>query len=51
MVVISDEARKPMLMVYPAIDIAELSKIFIKVIPSAAFLFDATKLNLSRSYV
>lgn len=44
-----NEARKPVLKVYP--EISELSECVIKVIPSAAFLFDATKLNLSKSNV
>ena len=34
-----------------AIDIAELSEFYIKIIPSAAFLFDVTKLKLSRNNV
>ncbi|ONK76147.1 uncharacterized protein A4U43_C03F24440 [Asparagus officinalis] len=45
------EARKPVLKVYPALEIAELSDVFIKIIPSATFLFDETKLSLSRNNV
>lgn len=48
---LQNEARKPILKVYPAIEIAELSVFCIKVIPSATLLFDTTKLNLSRNNV
>lgn len=46
-----NEARKPVLKVYPAVETSELSDFFIKIIPSAACIFDVTKLNLSRNNV
>ncbi|KAM0914789.1 hypothetical protein ACQ4PT_011270 [Festuca glaucescens] len=42
-----DEARKPVLHVYPATEIAELPGFYVRIIPSASSLFDVSKLNLS----
>ncbi|PNT65398.1 hypothetical protein BRADI_4g41717v3 [Brachypodium distachyon] len=40
-----DEARKPILHVYP--EIAELPGFYVRIIPTASSLFDVSKLNLS----
>uniref|UniRef100_A0A0E0BPH4 Uncharacterized protein n=1 Tax=Oryza glumipatula TaxID=40148 RepID=A0A0E0BPH4_9ORYZ len=42
-----DEARKPILHVYPAKEIAELPGFYVRIIPTASFLFNVTKMNLS----
>ncbi|VAI29528.1 unnamed protein product [Triticum turgidum subsp. durum] len=42
-----DEARKPVLHVYPATEIAELPGFYVRIIPTASSLFDLSKLNLS----
>ncbi|CAM0950126.1 unnamed protein product [Alopecurus aequalis] len=42
-----DEARKPVLHVYPETEIAELPGFYVRIIPSASSLFDVSKLNLS----
>uniref|UniRef100_A0A0D9XX81 Nucleolar protein 6 n=1 Tax=Leersia perrieri TaxID=77586 RepID=A0A0D9XX81_9ORYZ len=42
-----DEARKPVLHVYPATEIAELPGFYVRIIPTASSLFNVSKLNLS----
>ncbi|XP_052139184.1 uncharacterized protein LOC127757657 [Oryza glaberrima] len=42
-----DEARKPVLHVYPAKEIAELPGFYVRIIPTASFLFNVSKMNLS----
>uniref|UniRef100_A0A0E0RE89 Nucleolar protein 6 n=1 Tax=Oryza rufipogon TaxID=4529 RepID=A0A0E0RE89_ORYRU len=42
-----DEARKPILHVYPAKEIAELPGFYVRIIPTASFLFNVSKMNLS----
>ncbi|KAG8093698.1 hypothetical protein GUJ93_ZPchr0012g20382 [Zizania palustris] len=42
-----DEARKPVLHVYPATEIAELPGFYVRIIPTASSLFNVSKMNLS----
>ncbi|XP_062204390.1 uncharacterized protein LOC133906481 [Phragmites australis] len=42
-----DEARKPVLHVYPAKEITELPGFYVRIIPTASSLFNVSKLNLS----
>ncbi|KAG2623176.1 hypothetical protein PVAP13_3KG040362 [Panicum virgatum] len=42
-----DEARKPVLHVYPATEIADLPGFYIRIIPTANSLFNVSKLNVS----
>ncbi|XP_066359297.1 uncharacterized protein [Miscanthus floridulus] len=42
-----DEARKPVLHVYPANEIADLPGFYIRIIPTADSLFNVSKLNVS----
>ncbi|CAN6330646.1 unnamed protein product [Urochloa humidicola] len=42
-----DEARKPVLHVYPATEIADLPGFYVRIIPTANSLFNVSKLNLS----
>ncbi|CAL4904049.1 unnamed protein product [Urochloa decumbens] len=42
-----DEARKPVLHVYPATEIADLPGFYVRIIPTANSLFNVPKLNLS----
>ncbi|CAN6335656.1 unnamed protein product [Urochloa humidicola] len=42
-----DEARKPVLHVYPATEIADLPGFYVRIIPAANSLFNVSKLNLS----
>ncbi|WVZ88498.1 hypothetical protein U9M48_035015 [Paspalum notatum var. saurae] len=42
-----DEARKPVLHVYPAAEIAELPGFYVRIIPTANSLFNVSKLNVS----
>ncbi|KAG0487178.1 hypothetical protein HPP92_009273 [Vanilla planifolia] len=46
-----NEARKPVLHLYPDIEVANLSEFFIRIIPTATTLFDATRLNMTRNNV
>ncbi|KAK1287468.1 hypothetical protein QJS10_CPB19g00575 [Acorus calamus] len=45
-----NEARKPVLLVHP-VNVVEGSEFFIRIIPTATLMFDAGRLNLSRSNV
>ncbi|RLN30373.1 nucleolar protein 6 isoform X2 [Panicum miliaceum] len=42
-----DEARKPVLHVYPATEIADLPGFYVRIIPTANSLFNVSKLNVS----
>ncbi|XP_057421429.1 uncharacterized protein LOC130715357 isoform X1 [Lotus japonicus] len=46
-----NEARKPLLNVYPAAKLAEFPGVFVRIIPSAASLFNVQKLNLKRNNI
>uniref|UniRef100_A0A2P2LWG0 Uncharacterized protein MANES_02G094400 n=1 Tax=Rhizophora mucronata TaxID=61149 RepID=A0A2P2LWG0_RHIMU len=46
-----NEARKPVLLVYPAKKLAEVPGLFIRIIPTAESLFDVSKLNLKRNNI
>ncbi|XVE82616.1 hypothetical protein DITRI_Ditri16bG0020000 [Diplodiscus trichospermus] len=46
---LQNEARKPVLLVYPAINLAELPGLFIRIIPTATSLFNLSKLNMKRN--
>lgn len=46
-----NEARKPVLLVYPVMKLTELSEFHIKIIPSATSLFNPSKLSLSKNNV
>ncbi|XP_010254816.1 PREDICTED: nucleolar protein 6 isoform X2 [Nelumbo nucifera] len=44
-----NEARKPVLVVYPVQELAELPGFFIRIIPTATSLFNVSKLDLTRN--
>ncbi|KAJ4851471.1 hypothetical protein Tsubulata_014141 [Turnera subulata] len=46
-----NEARKPVLLVYPAAKLGEVPGFFVRIIPTATSLFDVSKLNLKRNSV
>ncbi|CAL9750945.1 unnamed protein product [Musa acuminata subsp. burmannicoides] len=46
-----NEARKPVLIVFPVVKSAELSDFFIRIIPTATSLFTISKLSLTRNNV
>lgn len=46
-----NEARKPVLVVYPAVKSVEAPGFFVRIIPTAASLFNIAKLNLKRNNV
>lgn len=46
-----NEARKPVLLVFPVMEIAELSGFFIRIIPTATSVFNLSRLNLTRNNV
>ncbi|KAG8659917.1 nucleolar protein 6 isoform X2 [Manihot esculenta] len=46
-----NEARKPALLVYPARKLDEVPGFFVRVIPTAKFLFNAAKLDLKRNNI
>lgn len=46
-----NEARKPVLIVYPVVEIAELTGFYIRIIPTANSLFDVSRLSLTRNNV
>uniref|UniRef100_A0A5B7C9D5 Putative nucleolar protein 6 isoform X2 n=1 Tax=Davidia involucrata TaxID=16924 RepID=A0A5B7C9D5_DAVIN len=46
-----NEARKPVLAVYPAMKLAEIPGFFVRIIPTATSLFSVSKLNLKRNNV
>ncbi|CAN4080066.1 unnamed protein product [Withania somnifera] len=46
-----NEARKPILLVYPAVTLIENAEFVVRIIPTAASLFCATKLRLERNNI
>ncbi|MED6181320.1 hypothetical protein PIB30_018258 [Stylosanthes scabra] len=46
-----NEARKPLLIVYPAAKVAEVPGFFVRIIPSAMSLFSLSKLNMKRNNI
>ncbi|PKU81278.1 nucleolar protein 6 [Dendrobium catenatum] len=46
-----NEARKPVIHFYPVIKNAELSEFFIRIIPTASSVFNASRLSISRNNV
>ncbi|KAF7828859.1 nucleolar protein 6-like isoform X1 [Senna tora] len=48
---LQNEARKPVLIVYPAAKLVEVPGVFIRIIPSAMSLFSIQKLNLNRNNI
>ncbi|GMI78326.1 hypothetical protein like AT1G63810 [Hibiscus trionum] len=48
---LQNEARKPVLVVYPAANLDEVPGLFIRIIPTATSLFDPSKLNEKRNNV
>ncbi|XP_058112388.1 uncharacterized protein LOC131255639 isoform X1 [Magnolia sinica] len=46
-----NEARKPVLILYPDLELAEPFEVFIRLIPTAASLFSISKLNLGRNNI
>ncbi|CAL1360812.1 unnamed protein product [Linum trigynum] len=46
-----NEARKPVLLVYPANNISEAPEFFVRVIPTAKSLFDVSRLDLRRNNI
>ncbi|XP_020099122.1 nucleolar protein 6 isoform X1 [Ananas comosus] len=46
-----NEARKPVLLIYPATDLPELTEFYIRIIPVATSLFSPAKLSLTRNNV
>ncbi|KAB1213028.1 Nucleolar protein 6 [Morella rubra] len=48
---LQNEARKPVLLVYPAMHLAEVPGFFVRIIPTAKSLFAIAKLNLNRNNV
>ncbi|XP_043710808.1 nucleolar protein 6 isoform X3 [Telopea speciosissima] len=46
-----NEARKPVLIVYPVQELVELPGFFVRITPTATSLFNVSKLNLSRNNV
>lgn len=48
---LQNEARKPVLLVYPAMHLAEAPGFFVRIIPTAKSLFAIVKLNLNRNNV
>ncbi|KAK6258334.1 hypothetical protein SCA6_012808 [Theobroma cacao] len=48
---LQNEARKPVLVVYPAAKLAEVPGLFIRIIPTATSLFNLSKLNLKRNNI
>ncbi|PPS17856.1 hypothetical protein GOBAR_AA02726 [Gossypium barbadense] len=48
---LQNEARKPVLVVYPAANLGEVPGLFIRIIPAATSLFDLSKLNMKRNNV
>ncbi|KAK3224122.1 hypothetical protein Dsin_011147 [Dipteronia sinensis] len=49
--VLQNEARKPLLVVYPAVKLVEAPGLFVRIIPTATSLFNISKLNLKRNNV
>ncbi|KAE8695363.1 ADP-ribosylation factor family protein [Hibiscus syriacus] len=48
---LQNEARKPVLVVYPAANLDEVPGLFIRIIPTATSLFNPSKLNVKRNNV
>lgn len=48
---LQNEARKPVLLVYPATELVGLPGFFVRIIPTANSLFNIKKLNLKRSNI
>ncbi|XP_022751385.1 nucleolar protein 6 isoform X2 [Durio zibethinus] len=48
---LQNEARKPVLVVYPAVKLDEVPGLFIRIIPTATSLFNLSKLNLKQNNV
>ncbi|ESW28940.1 hypothetical protein PHAVU_002G030700 [Phaseolus vulgaris] len=48
---IQNEARKPLLIVYPAAKLVEVPGFFVRIIPSAKAIFSIAKLNLKRNNI
>ncbi|XP_031399532.1 nucleolar protein 6 isoform X2 [Punica granatum] len=48
---LQNEARKPILVVYPAVKLAEVPGFSVRIIPTATSVFDSSKLNLKRNNV
>ncbi|KAF2290735.1 hypothetical protein GH714_015240 [Hevea brasiliensis] len=46
-----NEARKPVLLVYPARKVVEFPGLFVRVIPTAKFLFNVAKLDMKRNNI
>ncbi|XP_008790387.2 nucleolar protein 6 [Phoenix dactylifera] len=46
-----NEARKPVLLVFPVMEIAEHFEFFIRIIPTATSVFNVSRLNLTRNNV
>ncbi|MED6217663.1 hypothetical protein PIB30_019795 [Stylosanthes scabra] len=46
-----NEARKPLLIVYPAAKVAEFPGVSVRIIPSAMSLFSSSKLNMKRNNI
>ncbi|KAI9164874.1 hypothetical protein LWI28_003798 [Acer negundo] len=49
--ILQNEARKPLLVVYPAVKLVEAPGLFVRIIPTATSLFNISKLNLKRNNV
>ncbi|XP_061342356.1 uncharacterized protein LOC133288574 isoform X3 [Gastrolobium bilobum] len=48
---LQNEARKPLLIVYPAAKLVEVPGVFVRIIPSAMSLFSISKLSLKRNNI
>ncbi|KAK9284676.1 hypothetical protein L1049_023852 [Liquidambar formosana] len=48
---IQNEARKPVLVAYPATNLVEVPGLFVRIIPTATSLFSISKLNLKRNNI
>ncbi|KHN41974.1 Nucleolar protein 6 [Glycine soja] len=48
---LQNEARKPLLVVYPAAKLVEVPGFFVRIIPSAKAIFSTAKLNLKRNNI
>ncbi|KAK7252913.1 hypothetical protein RIF29_37189 [Crotalaria pallida] len=48
---LQNEARKPLLIVYPAAKLVEFPDVYVRIIPSATSLFSISKLNLKRNNI
>ncbi|KAK2426733.1 nucleolar protein [Trifolium repens] len=48
---LQNEARKPLLIVYPAAKLVDVDGFFVRIIPSATSIFNIAKLNLTRNNI